>query len=147
MCLSSASTLCIQHFEPLPSVWLKDWHGVRSSSGCETATPSLDWLLSIREQGALLLDDTYNASPESTLAALNLLEELDGRKVAVLGDMLELGQYEEEGHELVGARAAESRIRVGHRWSARKNHREGCNELEIWAHAAFIHLIHALESD
>ncbi len=59
------------------------------------------------EQGALLLDDTYNASPESTLAALNLLEELDGRKIAVLGDMLELGQYEEEGHELVGARAAE----------------------------------------
>ena len=59
------------------------------------------------ESGALLLDDTYNASPESTLAALNLLEELDGRKVAVLGDMLELGQYEEEGHELVGARAAE----------------------------------------
>jgi UDP-N-acetylmuramoyl-tripeptide--D-alanyl-D-alanine ligase len=59
------------------------------------------------EKGALLLDDTYNASPESSLAALNLLEELDGRKIAVLGDMLELGQYEEEGHELVGARAAE----------------------------------------
>lgn len=59
------------------------------------------------ESGALILDDTYNASPESTLAALNLLEELDGRKIAVLGDMLELGQYEEEGHELVGARAAE----------------------------------------
>lgn len=59
------------------------------------------------EQGALLLDDTYNSSPESTLAALNLLGELDGRKIAVLGDMLELGQYEEEGHELVGARVAE----------------------------------------
>ncbi len=59
------------------------------------------------EHGALLLDDTYNASPESTLAALNLLSELDGRKIAVLGDMLELGQYEEEGHELVGARVAE----------------------------------------
>lgn len=59
------------------------------------------------EVGALVLDDTYNASPESTLAALNLLEELDGRKIAVLGDMLELGQYEQEGHELVGARAAQ----------------------------------------
>jgi len=59
------------------------------------------------EVGALILDDTYNASPESTLAALNLLEELDGRKIAVLGDMLELGQYEQEGHELVGARAAQ----------------------------------------
>jgi UDP-N-acetylmuramoyl-tripeptide--D-alanyl-D-alanine ligase len=58
------------------------------------------------ESGALLLDDTYNASPESMLAALNLLAELDGHKVAVLGDMLELGQYEKQGHEIVGVRAA-----------------------------------------
>ena len=57
--------------------------------------------------GALILDDTYNASPESTLAALNLLDEMDGHKVAVLGDMLELGPYEEQGHEMVGVRAAE----------------------------------------
>jgi len=59
------------------------------------------------ETGALLLDDTYNASPESMLAALNLLDELDGRKVAVLGDMLELGPYERGGHEMVGLRAAQ----------------------------------------
>jgi len=59
------------------------------------------------KQGALLLDDTYNASPESTLAALNLLEELDGKRMAVLGDMLELGIYEQKGHEMVGVRAAE----------------------------------------
>lgn len=57
--------------------------------------------------GVLLLDDTYNASPQSTLAALNLLEDLEGNKVAVLGDMLELGPYEREGHERVGVRAAE----------------------------------------
>lgn len=56
--------------------------------------------------GAILIDDTYNASPQSTLAALNLLEELGGRKVAVLGDMLELGQYEQAGHQQVGIRAA-----------------------------------------
>jgi UDP-N-acetylmuramoyl-tripeptide--D-alanyl-D-alanine ligase len=59
------------------------------------------------ETGALLLDDTYNASPESMLAALNLLAELEGHKVAVLGDMLELGPYEKKGHEIVGVRAAE----------------------------------------
>lgn len=57
--------------------------------------------------GALILDDTYNASPESMLAALNLLDEMDGRKIAVLGDMLELGQYEKQGHEIVGMRAAQ----------------------------------------
>lgn len=58
-------------------------------------------------QGALLLDDTYNASPESTLAALNLLHELPGRKIAVLGGMFELGIYEKSGHQKVGIRAAQ----------------------------------------
>ena len=65
-------------------------------------------LVAVRsETGALILDDTYNASPESMLAALNLLDELDGRKIAVLGDMLELGPYERQGHEMVGLRAAQ----------------------------------------
>ena len=82
---------------------------------------SWDWIFhafkSSREQvrvvtvktpsGALIIDDTYNASPDSTLAALNLLGDIDGRKVAVLGDMLELGQYEREGHRRVGLRASE----------------------------------------
>ena len=45
--------------------------------------------------------------PESTLAALNLLNELEGHRIAVLGDMLELGPYERQGHEMVGLRAAE----------------------------------------
>ncbi len=58
-------------------------------------------------QGALLLDDTYNASPESTMAALNLLNDLPGRKIAVLGGMYELGMYEKSGHEMVGIRTAE----------------------------------------
>jgi len=55
--------------------------------------------------GSTLLDDTYNSSPASAIAALNLLDELDGRKITVLGDMLELGSYEEEGHRKVGRRA------------------------------------------
>ncbi|HFQ95276.1 MAG TPA: UDP-N-acetylmuramoyl-tripeptide--D-alanyl-D-alanine ligase, partial [Anaerolineae bacterium] len=55
-----------------------------------------------------LIDDTYNASPPSTIAALNLLEEMEGRRIAILGDMLELGDEEEKGHRLVGARAAET---------------------------------------
>lgn len=65
-------------------------------------------LVAVRSNsGALILDDTYNASPESMLAALNLLDEMDGRKIAVLGDMLELGPYEKQGHEMVGMRAAQ----------------------------------------
>lgn len=64
------------------------------------------------ESGALILDDTYNASPESTLAALNLLDELEGNKIAVLGDMLELGPYEKPGHEMAGVRAAKVASRL-----------------------------------
>lgn len=56
---------------------------------------------------SLILDDTYNASPQSTIAALNLLNDLDGRKMAVLGNMLELGDDEQAGHERVGLRALE----------------------------------------
>lgn len=55
-------------------------------------------------RGSLILDDTYNASPESVIAALNLLKDLQGRRVAVLGDMLELGPAEERSHRLVGRR-------------------------------------------
>lgn len=55
-----------------------------------------------------LLDDTYNASPVSTIAALNLFDDLAGRKIAVLGDMAELGDYGEEGHRRVGCRAADA---------------------------------------
>ena len=60
--------------------------------------------------GATVLDDTYNASPASTLAALDALASTSGgpgRRIAVLGDMLELGDYEIEGHRVVGRRAAE----------------------------------------
>lgn len=52
--------------------------------------------------GLTVLDDTYNASPASTLAALKVLGGLEGHRVAILGDMLELGTYEQEGHQTVG---------------------------------------------
>ena len=53
-----------------------------------------------------ILDDTYNASPASMLAALELLADLPGRRIAVLGDMRELGTEEQEGHRVVGREAA-----------------------------------------
>jgi len=71
----------------------------------EQLSPSLRIVVEPGINGAQILDDTYNASPASALAALNLLSELGGRKVAVLGDMLELGSYEEQAHRLVGQRA------------------------------------------
>ena len=53
-----------------------------------------------------IVDDSYNASPGSVLAALDLLAGMPGRRIAVLGEMLELGDGHDEGHERVGAAAA-----------------------------------------
>jgi UDP-N-acetylmuramoyl-tripeptide--D-alanyl-D-alanine ligase len=85
---------------------------------------------------SLLIDDTYNASPDSMIAALNLLAELDGRKVAVLGDMLELGEFEETGHRMVGARAVDVvdfLVVVGAkaRWIAEEAHLQGLSSAHI----------------
>jgi alanine racemase len=57
--------------------------------------------------GSLVLDDTYNAAPRSVLAGLASLGDLSGRpRIAVLGDMAELGAASEELHRLVGRAAA-----------------------------------------
>ena len=55
-----------------------------------------------------LLDDTHNATPASVSAGLETLKTLPANcRIAVLGDMLRLGDYEEEAHRLVGRKAAE----------------------------------------
>ena len=60
------------------------------------------------QQGGLtLLDETYNASPEAVLAALELLAAQPGRRFAVLGTMLELGERSLELHREVAARAVQ----------------------------------------
>jgi UDP-N-acetylmuramoyl-tripeptide--D-alanyl-D-alanine ligase len=57
-------------------------------------------------RGFVVLDDSYNASPVSMKAALDLLAETPGRHVAVLGDMMELGDQEGSGHREVGRHVA-----------------------------------------
>jgi len=56
-----------------------------------------------------IIDDTYNSSPTACERALSSLYELTGfkRKIAVLGDMLELGQYSMQAHEKVGEQVAD----------------------------------------
>lgn len=53
-----------------------------------------------------ILDDTYNANTVSMLAAIDVLEKVNGRRVCILGDMLELGKESAEHHEVVGIYAA-----------------------------------------
>lgn len=60
-----------------------------------------------------LINDSYNANPTSMQAALEVLKSrasAGGRAIAVLGDMYELGDYEEEGHRLVGQKAKEAGV-------------------------------------
>lgn len=61
--------------------------------------------------GSIIIDDTYNASPKATEHGLKTLDEIDpsrhsgqapGRKIAVLGDMLELGEYTRDEHYKIG---------------------------------------------
>lgn len=61
-------------------------------------------------KGSIIIDDTYNSSPAAALAALDTLASVrtPGRKIAILGDMLELGRYSSEQHRTVGERAAKS---------------------------------------
>lgn len=63
-------------------------------------------------RGVTMLDDTYNANPESMIAALETLASLPvtGRRIAVLGRMGELGAASDEGHMRVGASAAQHGI-------------------------------------
>jgi UDP-N-acetylmuramoyl-tripeptide--D-alanyl-D-alanine ligase len=70
------------------------------------SAPHRDRLLAAGD--VTVLDDSYNASPGSVLAALELLTTLPAaRRVAVLGEMLELGDAHERGHREVGGAAAE----------------------------------------
>jgi UDP-N-acetylmuramoyl-tripeptide--D-alanyl-D-alanine ligase len=61
-------------------------------------------------RGSIIIDDTYNSSPVAALAALDTLRSVAtvGRKITMMGDMLELGRYSIEAHKEVGQRAAAS---------------------------------------
>lgn len=59
-----------------------------------------------------IIDDVYNASPDSMKAALKTLDQLpcEGKKIAILGDMFEMGDHAQDGHRKVGADAAKMNI-------------------------------------
>ncbi len=82
-------------------------------SGLESFTqPSMRMELTKSRQGFTVLNDAYNASPASMFAALKTLQSLAGytRKIVVLGDMLELGDYAAKAHRDIGSALAGSGI-------------------------------------
>jgi len=73
--------------------------------------PMYNRMGTLEKNGVLIINDTYNASPESMFAALECLSTTKGsRKVAVLGDMLELGEESPALHETVGQYAAKKKL-------------------------------------
>jgi len=77
-------------------------------AGFRTMTAQLHLILTPGINGAFFLEDSYAADSASTLSILNLLEEFPGRKIAVLGDMLELAYLELGGHKKVGRRVVDT---------------------------------------
>jgi UDP-N-acetylmuramoyl-tripeptide--D-alanyl-D-alanine ligase len=95
--------------------------------------------------GATLIDDTYNASPVSVVAALDFMGETPlaagRRRYAVLGDMLELGPDEERLHREIGAKAAaivDGLLAVGERgrWIAEAARTAGLGRVDTAADVA-----------
>lgn len=81
-------------------------------AGIESLVPVAGRNHLIETESLMILDDCYNANPVSTKASLDVLATADTRKVAILGDMFELGEKEKELHREVGEHAAQKEIDV-----------------------------------
>lgn len=79
-------------------------------AGIETLVPVSGRNNLIETDRFLIIDDCYNANPISTKASLDVLATADTRKVAILGDMFELGENEKQLHYEVGQYVAEKEI-------------------------------------
>ncbi|MBQ7595761.1 MAG: UDP-N-acetylmuramoyl-tripeptide--D-alanyl-D-alanine ligase [Clostridia bacterium] len=89
-------------------------HGIspeNAAKGLASYAPSGMRQRICQKGGVTFIEDCYNASPDSVRAALNTLESISAkRKIAVLGDMLELGSVSEEAHRKSGILAAKKGI-------------------------------------
>ena len=81
-------------------------------AGIEALVPVSGRNNMISTDSLLIIDDCYNANPVSMKASVDVLATADTRKVAILGDMFELGENENELHRSVGVHAAEKEIDV-----------------------------------
>lgn len=80
--------------------------------GIESFTPPDKRMNIIETPKYTLINDTYNANPQSVKAGLSVIAPLQGRKVAILGEMLELGENSPKYHREVGEYAAKEGIDV-----------------------------------
>lgn len=90
---------------------------IEISEGLKNYTTPRGRMSLVEGRGTLIIDDTYNSSPKAAKAALEALSKLNvgienSRKVAILGDMLELGDYTDEAHYELGKQAAQAGVKL-----------------------------------
>ena len=79
----------------------------RLEKGAQVRQKQKKWI-----RGSLLIDDTYNANPESVKKAIDFLSNSNKRKIFIMGDMLELGRYRKKMHADVGQYAKRKKVDV-----------------------------------
>lgn len=117
-------TICIralgEHmiYNTLAAIAVAEYYGLTEEEikiGLSYYTPTkMRMHITVLENEITVIDDTYNASPDSMCAALKVLRdyETSGKRIAVLGDMFEMGKFAPDLHEKVGISASELNIDV-----------------------------------
>ncbi|MDO4288896.1 MAG: UDP-N-acetylmuramoyl-tripeptide--D-alanyl-D-alanine ligase [Eubacterium sp.] len=100
-------------YNSLMAIWVGRHYGLTDSqiqAGLDHFTPSSNRMALLEKSGIRVINDAYNANPAAMRAALDMLADMAegaSRKIAVLGDMLEMGEAETSGHREIGAYAAQ----------------------------------------
>lgn len=93
-------------YNALVAIWIGVYRKLtieEIEDGLESYIPSKMRMEILEEKDIKIVNDAYNASPDSMKAALSVLKGMKGNtKIAVLGNMLELGDFSKEGHRIVG---------------------------------------------
>jgi len=117
--MALAATVVLRLAQDLNHAWtlqdvvqaLRTWQPV-SGRMCITTAPN----------SFTMIDDSYNANPISMQAALNTLAALDGKRIAIIGDMLELGEQAKSGHEQLDLHDIDEVFTVGELMASALSH-------------------------
>ncbi len=130
-------------YSGLIAIWIGIKHDMAPEEiqrGLNNSEPTEMRLEITRKNNIKIIDDTYNASPDSMKAALDVLERIRAdRKIAVLGNMFEMGDFAEEGHRNVGkhliGKKIDLLITVGKlaNWIASEAKEKGLNKENIFS--------------